>query len=293
MNDCHTCGKTFADRAQLNRHLNGKRPCKAPGSSEPTQCIECGKQFSTPSNLKKHMRMVHSDIKATAPGKCCQTINVNGGEVHNCNNSTVINVSVNITAPKNFVCPDIDFLENMPAQKLKDMIGDPASPAAIAKLFSEIYLDDSKPSNHSVLLESLTSDTGYCFNEKWRREATEALITQCASNTALKLADFEHVYETILSKKNAETVTNVCETIEREDFTGELYGLLRDKITETLVDFTARKTSLLEHAKTQAKTGVKYPKSTTIEGWRLGGELREAAIRVIRALPADTDKTAQ
>lgn len=274
MPDCHVCGKNFPDSAQLHRHLTNKKPCK-PLAADPTRCSDCDRVFSSPSNLNKHRKLVHND----PPSVVSTTITGNG----NCNdNSTHITVNVNISNPKNFICPDIDFLEQMPTAKLKDLIGDPPSPTMIAKLFSEIYLDENKPANHSVLLESLNSDSGYCYNERWRRQATQALITQCASNTALKLADFEHVYESMLSKRNARAVSDVCETIEREDFTGELYKLLRDRITETLVEFTAKKTALLEVAKTEAKGPIKYPKSKTFEGWREGGHLRQAALKAIQ-----------
>lgn len=273
MPDCPTCGKVFSDSTHLSRHLASKRACKAPGTTS-TKCGDCDKLFSSISNLNKHRKIAHG-VDAVN-----QITSIQGD--NNNTNTTNITVHVNISSPKNFICPDIDFLEKMPAAKLKELIGDPPSPTMIAKLFSEIYLDESKPANHSVLLESLTSDSGYCFNEKWRRQATHALITQCASNTALKLADFEHIYESMLSKKNAKAVSDVCDTIEREDFTGELYKLLRDRITETLVEFTAKKTALLDVAKTEAKGPIRYPKSKTFEGWKEGGELRQAAIEAIR-----------
>ena len=276
MLDCHKCGKGFPDKAHLERHLNNKKPCKAISPEEKLTCKECNKKFANLSNLYKHRKNVH-------PPQPVQTDRIAqaGASIVGNNNTapTTNNITINI---KNFNCPSIDFLENMPAAKLKEMLGELPGPSMISKVFSEIYLSDDKPENHSVLLESLTSETGFCFIEKWRKQATRALITQCASNAALKLADFEHVYESILTKSNAKAVSEVCDTVEKEDFSGELYQTLLDRISQTLVEFTNKKEALLQVAKSEAKGTVKYPKSEAFDGWKEGGHIREAAIERMR-----------
>lgn len=274
--NCYKCNKTFADSAHLKRHQTGKRGCLQEKPKEDPVCSMCDKKFSTASNLKAHMRNYHSVNDS-------QTVIARDHNTINQDNSTKITVNLTINNPKNFISPDVDFLEEMPPVKLRELLGDPPRPTMIARLFSEIYLADDKPSNHSVLLESVTSENGYCYNEKWRKQATEALITQCASNAALKLTDIEHVYENVMSKSNAVAVTEMCETIEREDFTGELYKVLREKISEALIEFTHNKEMLLQKAKQEALGPIKYPKSHAFDGWKEGGALREAAIAANRS----------
>ncbi len=53
---CEKCNEFFARESDLKRHLNSKRDCSAPKSTEPHNCPNCHKSMPNRNSLKVHLK---------------------------------------------------------------------------------------------------------------------------------------------------------------------------------------------------------------------------------------------
>ena len=294
---CEKCGKEFAEKASLARHLVRKFPCDRDAAAA-NECSVCERTFTNASHLRRHIKQFHSaagaaaaTAAATAAAAVQQQI-TNNNDNSTTNNVVTNNIIINITLapPKEFGRESVDHILNLPFSELKKLIGVAPNEETIANIVKAAHTRPDHPQNHNVLLESVDAESAYVFkHQSWREQERDSLLNDCACDGAIKMLDFEHIYAEKLSSVAVTALENYRDEVEglARGASESLRQPLYDAIARVLVEFTKTQPDLLKNAKCSAAHAADAapPRSTlakVFEEWKPGGVRYEACLKSIK-----------
>ena len=276
---CEKCNKQFPNKTMLTRHQSKKIPCD---KCRDLVCPVCDTEFAKLYNVEKHMLEKHPNhprSRAVAAASTSQTVQI--AETINVVTNNNVHVHITLQMPHNLTSPDIQFLTSLSPAELKKKIDLVPEVATLARLFEAIHLSENSK-NHSVILEE-SSNVGYFYHDKWRKEAADCLLSRCASLSASELTDLDYIFTTGLSKHIADEVSSMCSAVESEQLDTERSENLRAAIKSALTAFTAAHPELLSHVKSAATSKkIIHDTAATFEEWKTGGTRYEAFLQQYR-----------
>ncbi len=218
---CDKCGRNFLKKGDYTRHINRKKPCT---QQTTYQCDLCGQMFNQRSNYTRHMNritpcvpheeallyyrkqlyealkrietqkndLVEKDIKINKLEKHVgSSVAVIGNEnvVGNTtnNNTTNINMTVNVTQINAFGYENTDYITDADYQQAYDL-----GLKGLQLLVHKKYLNPKHPENWNVGITNLRGDTCKVVTNKGIQTQIKDDVTDLMyRNTNIDLEEYE------------------------------------------------------------------------------------------------------
>jgi hypothetical protein len=210
--NCDKCGKLFALKTDLQRHLNRKLPCDR---LKDNKCKFCEKSYSNENNMKRHMK--------NCKKKDSNIINITGDAtdksiIANSAIANSVNSNINTTQINNPIIINIvPFLgEDMSKLTEKDKVKIlKKCYMSIPELIKQVNLNPNLPENHNVYISNIKSKYGHVNDgQKWILTKVDQLIDDLVSKKKDDIEELLDEYEDQIPDKVVDKIRDVIASIE-------------------------------------------------------------------------------